>query len=307
MKSITTLDLSKNLVSGYIPRRMGELQNLAILSLSQNILQDPIPVEFGDLVSLESLDLSQNNLSGTIPKPMEALIYLKYLNVSFNKLQGEIPNGGPFINFTAESFMFNKALCGAPHFQVIACDKKNRTQSWKTVVHLEIYSITSWININFNNMEIPTPIDSWLPGTHEKISHQQLLYATNNFGEDNLIGKGSLGMVYKGILSNGLTVAIKVFNLEFQGALRSFDSECEVMQRIRHRNLVRIITCCSNLDFKGLVLEYMPNGSLDKWLYSHNYFLDLLQRFKHYYRCSIDIGVSSSSLFEPCGALRLEA
>ena len=96
---------------------MGKLQNLITLSLSQNRLQSLIPVEFGDLVSLESLDLSQNNLSGIIPKSLEALIYLKYLNVSFNKLQGEIPDGGPFVNFTAESFIFNEALCGAPHFQ----------------------------------------------------------------------------------------------------------------------------------------------------------------------------------------------
>ena len=94
-------------------------------------------------------------------------------------------------------------------------------------------------------------------------------------------------MESKGVLSNDLTVAIKVFNLDFQGALRSFDLESQVMQRIRHCNLVRIITCCSNLDFKSLVLEYMPNGSFDKWLYSHNYFLDLIQS-------SIIIGVPSS-------------
>ncbi|XP_019074158.2 probable LRR receptor-like serine/threonine-protein kinase At3g47570 [Vitis vinifera] len=311
MKSITTLDLSKNLVSGYIPSKMGKLQSLITLSLSQNRLQGPIPIEFGDLVSLESLDLSQNNLSGTIPKSLEALIYLKYLNVSLNKLQGEIPNGGPFINFTAESFMFNEALCGAPHFQVMACDKNNRTQSWKTksfilkyillpvgsIVTLVVF-IVLWIRRR-DNMEIPTPIDSWLPGTHEKISHQQLLYATNDFGEDNLIGKGSQGMVYKGVLSNGLTVAIKVFNLEFQGALRSFDSECEVMQGIRHRNLVRIITCCSNLDFKALVLEYMPNGSLEKWLYSHNYFLDLIQRLN----IMIDVASALEYLHHDCSSL----
>ncbi|RVW98531.1 putative LRR receptor-like serine/threonine-protein kinase [Vitis vinifera] len=311
MKSITTLDLSKNLVSGYIPSRMGKLQNLITLSLSQNKLQGPIPVEFGDLVSLESLDLSQNNLSGTIPKSLEALIYLKYLNVSLNKLQGEIPNGGPFVKFTAESFMFNEALCGAPHFQVMACDKNNRTQSWKTksfilkyillpvgsTVTLVVF-IVLWIRRR-DNMEIPTPIDSWLPGTHEKISHQQLLYATNDFGEDNLIGKGSQGMVYKGVLSNGLTVATKVFNLEFQGALRSFDSECEVMQGIRHRNLVRIITCCSNLDFKALVLEYMPNGSLEKWLYSHNYFLDLIQRLN----IMIDVASALEYLHHDCSTL----
>ena len=87
------------------------------------------------------------------------------------------------------------------------------------------------------NLEVQTLIESWLPGTHERISYQQLLYATNHFGEENLIGKESLSMVYKGVLSNDLTVAVKVFNLDFQGALRSFDSESQVMQRIRHRIL----------------------------------------------------------------------
>ena len=144
-----------------------------------------------------------------------------------------------------------------------------------------------------------TPIDSWLPGTHEKISHQQLLYSTNYFGEYNLIGKGSLGMIYKGILSNGLTIAIKVFNLEFQGAYQSFDSECEVMQSIRHRNLIEIITCCSNLDFKALVLEYLSNGSLDKWLYSHNYFLDLIQRLN----IMIDVASALEYLHHDCPSL----
>ncbi|RVW21951.1 putative LRR receptor-like serine/threonine-protein kinase [Vitis vinifera] len=306
LRDLLVLNLSSNFLTGNLPPEVGNMKSITTLDLSKNLVS-----EFGDLVSLESLDLSQNNLSGTIPKSLEALIYLKYLNVSFNKLQGEIPNGGPFVNFTAESFMFNEALCGAPHFQVMACDKNNRTQSWKTksfilkyillpvgsTVTLVVF-IVLWIRRR-DNMEIPTPIDSWLPGTHEKISHQQLLYATNDFGEDNLIGKGSQGMVYKGVLSNGLTVAIKVFNLEFQGALRSFDSECEVMQGIRHRNLVRIITCCSNLDFKALVLEYMPNGSLEKWLYSHNYFLDLIQRLN----IMIDVASALEYLHHDCSSL----
>ena len=311
MKSIIELDLSKNLLSGYIPRTMGQLQNLIILWLSQNRLQGPIPVEFSHLLSLESLDLSHNNLSGIIPNSLEALIYLRDLNVSFNKLRGEIPNGGPFLNFPVESFIFNEALCGAPHFQVIACHKNTPSRAWKTkafilkfillpitlIVTLAAF-IVLWMRKR-ENLEVQTLIESRLPGTNGRISYQQLLYATNHFSEENLIGKGSLSMVYKGVLSNDIIVAVKVFNLDFQGALRSFDSESQVMQRIRHRNLVRIITCCSNLDFKALVLKHMPNGSLDRWLYSHNYFLDLIQRLN----IMIDVALALEYLHHDCSNL----
>ncbi|XP_047266781.1 probable LRR receptor-like serine/threonine-protein kinase At3g47570 [Capsicum annuum] len=81
-----------------------------------------------------------------------------------------------------------------------------------------------------------------------------------------------------GILGCGTAIAVKVFNLQLDAAFKSFDSECEVLRSLRHRNLVKVITSCSNLDFKVLVLEYMPNGSLEKYLYSHNFFLDTKQR-----------------------------
>ncbi|RVW18909.1 putative LRR receptor-like serine/threonine-protein kinase [Vitis vinifera] len=315
LPALQELFLDSNVLAFNIPTSLWSLRDLLVLNLSSNFLTGNLPPEVGNMKSITTLDLSKNLVSEQFIRNHSQVIGGPYLSqVSkcfFNKLQGEIPNGGPFVNFTAESFMFNEALCGAPHFQVMACDKNNRTQSWKTksfilkyillpvgsTVTLVVF-IVLWIRRR-DNMEIPTPIDSWLPGTHEKISHQQLLYATNDFGEDNLIGKGSQGMVYKGVLSNGLTVAIKVFNLEFQGALRSFDSECEVMQGIRHRNLVRIITCCSNLDFKALVLEYMPNGSLEKWLYSHNYFLDLIQRLN----IMIDVASALEYLHHDCSSL----
>ncbi|KAF3639291.1 putative acid phosphatase 1-like [Capsicum annuum] len=112
----------------------------------------------------------------------------------------------------------------------------------------------------------------------ERISHYELLQATDAFSESNLIGSGSFGSIYKGVLRSGTVIAVKVFNLQQDVAFKSFDMECEVLHSLRHRNLVKVITSCSNLDFKALVLKYMPNGSLDKYLYSHNYFLDIRQR-----------------------------
>nr|XP_009783407.1 PREDICTED: probable LRR receptor-like serine/threonine-protein kinase At3g47570 [Nicotiana sylvestris] len=85
-------------------------------------------------------------------------------------------------------------------------------------------------------------------------------------------------MVYKGMLKDGTLFAAKVFNVQLEGAFKSFDTEREMLRNLRHRNLTKVITSCSYLDFRALVLEYMPDGTLEKWLYSYNLFLDMLQR-----------------------------
>ena len=97
-------------VSSSIPSNIENLEHLVHLSLARNEFEGPIPEYFGHMVSLEILYLSENNLSATIPKSLEALVYLKYFNVSYNKSKGEIPYGGPFTNFTAQSFMGNEEL-----------------------------------------------------------------------------------------------------------------------------------------------------------------------------------------------------
>ncbi|KAL0323247.1 UNVERIFIED_CONTAM: putative LRR receptor-like serine/threonine-protein kinase [Sesamum angustifolium] len=103
------------------------------------------------------------------------------------------------------------------------------------------------------------------------VSYQSLLQATGGFSRDSLLGVGSYGSVYKGTLEEKL-VAIKVLNLSQRGALKSFMAECEALRNIRHRNLAKVLTACSGVDlqgndFKALVYEYMPNGSLHDWLH----------------------------------------
>lgn len=84
---------------------------------------------------------------------------------------------------------------------------------------------------------------------------------------------GSFDAVYKGVFDlNRAVVAIKVLSIQCQGASKSFMAECIALKNICHRNLVRVITSYSSIDFQGnefkaLVYEYMPNGSLEKWLH----------------------------------------
>ncbi|XP_059436695.1 probable LRR receptor-like serine/threonine-protein kinase At3g47570 [Corylus avellana] len=291
MKVLIKLDFSRNQLSGGIPRTINGLKDIVHLSFANNRLEGSIPESFGELVSLEFLDLSSNNLTGEIPKSLEVLQYLKYLNVSFNILQGEIPSGGPFVNFSAASFMSNKALCGAPRLQVPPCKegaprpKKATTMRALKYVLLAIgvtilvvAFLLAWIRCQKRNVKFPVEEESLLATTWRRISHQELLQATKGFNSNNLVGEGSFGSVYKGTLSDGMNVAIKVLNLKVEGAFKSFDAECEVLCNIRHRNLIKIISVCSCVDFKALILEYIPNGNLDKWLYSHNHYLSILQR-----------------------------
>ncbi|RHN41095.1 putative protein kinase RLK-Pelle-LRR-XII-1 family [Medicago truncatula] len=115
-------------------------------------------------------------------------------------------------------------------------------------------------------------------GALRRISYYELLQATNGFNERKLLGRGSFGSVYQGELPDGEIIAVKVFDLQSEAKSKSFDAECNAMRNLRHRNLVKIISSCSNLDFKSLVMEFMSNGSVDSWLYSNNYCLSFLQR-----------------------------
>ncbi|KAL7243536.1 hypothetical protein ACSBR1_015854 [Camellia fascicularis] len=287
---VTQIDLSRNQLSGNIPSSIGNLQNLANLSLAHNKFQGSIPKSIGSLISLEFLDLSQNNFSDVIPKSLEQLSYLKYLDLSSNMLEGEIPEGGPFVNFTARSFLWNKALCGMRRFQVQPCTSTHhRSRETMELVLKYILPITaSLVLILLSIYALATcqkrkaetsSQENLFPGIKpRRFSYQELLQATSGFTNHNLLGTGSFSSVYKGLLSDGMMVAIKVFDLQLEGSLKSFENECEVMRNVRHRNLIKVIGNCSNLDFKALVIDFMPNGSLEKWLYNPGYCLDILDR-----------------------------
>lgn len=141
-----------------------------------------------------------------------------------------------------------------------------------------------------------------------RVSYAELAWATGSFSETNLLGEGSFGSVFRGTLSHGLDIALKVFNLELEGAGKSFDTETEILSTIRHRNLARLIGYCTEQEFKALVLALMPNGSLDKCLYSENYCMSgFTAKTRNSNRCCISPGISASWSHIPCCSLRYKA
>eukprot|EP01018_Ginkgo_biloba_P007132 Gb_08219 [translate_table: standard] len=96
-----------------------------------------------------------------------------------------------------------------------------------------------------------------------RISEEELLQATANFNHGKIIGKGRFGTVYKGLLSNGYTVAIKRFQLDETSSRKHALSEVKILGQLRHRNLLRILGYFFNGNEMVLISEFMPNLSLD--------------------------------------------
>ncbi|GJM85077.1 hypothetical protein PR202_ga01496 [Eleusine coracana subsp. coracana] len=264
MENLQNLDLHDNLMVGPIPNEVGMLISLVELHLDDNKFFGSMPHgidSLGKLTSIMTLDLSDNSLSGNIPKSLANLSYLAYLNLSFNKLQGQIPAGGIFSNIAIGSLVGNRALCGLPRlgFSPCANSSPSKLNILKYVLPcmagfvIAIICLSLKLKATFSKKQkeesaLPAVVDGV---NHMLVSYHEIVRATSNFSEENLIGVGSFGSVFKGQLSHGLTVAIKVFNMELERASRSFDAECQALCMARHRNLVRILSTCSNQDFKA--------------------------------------------------------
>ncbi|KAJ0739585.1 putative protein kinase RLK-Pelle-LRR-XII-1 family [Helianthus annuus] len=281
LKMLSKLDFSDNNLSGNIPSNIGGCASLSWLSLKGNLFQGMIPPSLTSLKGLVELDISQNNLSGQISQFLKGFS-LKYLNLSYNDFEGEVPTFGIFANASEVFVSGNSRLCGGiDEFGLPKCKetKKNKKKFPMFVVVILIasafFTLTCFAYV-WCKKKIKRPLSqSSMSERFIKLSYNQLCKATNGFSEANLIGNGAFSSVYKGILDEyeDRFVAVKVLNLHERGAQRSFMRECEAWRNIRHRNLLKIITSCSSIDFQGndfkaLVYEFMPNGSVHDWLYS---------------------------------------
>ncbi|CAL2244475.1 unnamed protein product [Prunus armeniaca] len=100
--------------------------------------------------------------------------------------------------------------------------------------------------------------------------YKDLKSATKNFSEENKLGEGGFGDVYKGTLNNGKIVAVKKLAiLQSDRAKANFVNEVKLISNVHHRNLIRLLGCCSKGPELLLIYEYMANNSLDRFIFGN--------------------------------------
>ncbi|XP_059654687.1 probable LRR receptor-like serine/threonine-protein kinase At3g47570 [Cornus florida] len=321
MKNLEVLDISENKLSGEIPSTLGDCLKLESLNARGNSFRGNIPSSFELLKGIQVVDLSGNNLSGQIPRFLGEYVFIKKLNLSYNMFEGEVLKEGIFMNISVISVEGNNKLCGGIEaLQLPACPttvskKQGKSSAHKknlvTSVVLGILSIACGGAILYlirrhkqePNLALPMKMIQY-----PKHSYAELLQATNGFSPASLIGDGTYGSVYKGTPNSyEQTVAVKVSNLQQDGAKKCFMAECEALRNIRHRNIIKLITSCTSIDFKGndfsaLVYKFMPNRSLESWLHPnssdlhHSKSLNLVQMLN----IAIDVASALDYLHNHC-------
>ncbi|CAA7032259.1 unnamed protein product [Microthlaspi erraticum] len=127
----------------------------------------------------------------------------------------------------------------------------------------------------------------------QRYSFKNLYRATKGFRESQLLGAGGFGKVYKGELPSGTQIAVKRVYHDAEQGMKQYVAEIASMGRLRHRNLVQLLGYCRRKGELLLVYDYMPNGSLDDYLFTKNKMRDLTWS----QRLNIVKGVASALLY----------
>ncbi|KAJ4710134.1 putative Receptor protein kinase [Melia azedarach] len=281
--NITVVNFQKLSLSGTISGSFSRLTSLKRLILSDNVLTGTIPKELTSLPSLELLDVSNNHIYGKVPKFKQNVLVKTDGNPDIGKdnssfippgppgsSPGTPPGGHGGGNDSSDGGNKNSstgkivgsviaAVCGVfiagLGVRLHIRNRKSRRRMPILVHNNTTFGFTDIHTIEIRNMHLPI---------------EGLRKATNNFSEENKLGKGGFGTVYKGELNDGIHIAVKRMEsgaVNKQGTAQ-FESEIAVLTKVRHRNLVAFLGYSSEGNERLLVYKYMPLGTLSRHLFN---------------------------------------
>ncbi|KAF5962178.1 hypothetical protein HYC85_003387 [Camellia sinensis] len=276
---VTSLDLLGNSFSGEIPKDIANSSYLLLLKLDNNLLIGKIPPELGLLECIKSFISCRG----------QCLFFSYVIAESYTNNKGLC--GGPLKCYKAldayyHAFYLNGFVVGClvstvvafalnmfylpidPLLKKIVSNKKKKRN--QKVVQRRQWRPTAMNRVKDAKVVLSSPIWIEIISKLEKlvtrISFTKLVNATDNFREDNMIGLGKMGIMYKVVFPNGSFLAIKRF-FESQFSEGHFMSEVMTLGRLRHNNLVPLFVFCYEGKEKLLVYKYIPNGNLYDWLH----------------------------------------
>ncbi|XP_058078126.1 cysteine-rich receptor-like protein kinase 44 [Magnolia sinica] len=197
---------------------------------------------------------------------------------------------GPSCNVRFETYKFYNELAISPTpplTNTTIAGKKQSSSRATVIVVLPIVVAVVLISVIISQLTLPTLkyskpaqiieigivcVEHGIEGNEESLQFGlgTIRAATDNFSEDNKLGEGGFGSVYKGWLSDGQEIAVKRLSPNSGQGLEEFKNEVALIAKLQHRNLVRLLGCCAGREEKLLIYEFVPNASLDKFLFDPN-------------------------------------
>ncbi|KAL2325377.1 hypothetical protein Fmac_024435 [Flemingia macrophylla] len=235
--------------------------------------------EFFDalLNGVEVFKINETDLSGPNPKPSDML--MKHEEQAAKSFEPE--------HITKRTFVIGSAAGGAAGFALVAALCVAVHQRTRKKAPGTCTNTSSWLPLYGNSNTTGTKGTgsgksvgsgnlAMAQGLCRYFSLQDMMQATNNFDESNVIGVGGFGKVYKGVIDNGFKVAIKRSNPQSEQGVNEFQTEIEMLSKLRHKHLVSLIGFCEEEDEMCLVYDYMAHGTMREHLYKGNKPLDTL-------------------------------
>ncbi|CAN1320832.1 Protein NSP-INTERACTING KINASE 3 [Linum perenne] len=272
---VSALGLPSQSLSGTLSPSIGNLTNLQSVLLQNNAISGPIPGSIGKLDKLQTLDLSNNSFHGEIPGSLGDLKNLNYLVVGNPLLCG--------LKAANNCSVFPEPLSLPPEGS--SADSDSKTKGHHVAIAfgasfgagfaiILILGLLIWWRYRHNKQIFFDVNEQYDPevrlGHLRRYTFKELRNATDHFNAKNILGKGGFGIVYKGCLNDGSTVAVKrLKDYNAVGGEIQFQTEVETISLAVHRNLLRLSGFCTTENERILVYPYMSNGSVASRLKDH--------------------------------------